>query len=294
MTGPFEHPHNPLAALLAADALPVVAPLVVNPLMAKLAAAGGFTAGYVGGGALGFVGACTEANLGLSDVARCGLEIRAQCALPLVMDGTCGWGDPVHVRNTVRTALAAGFAAIEIEDQVLPKRVHHHVGREHLVDPELAVAKIREAVAAAREGGMLVIARTNAARVTGFDEAMRRAEAFLDAGADLLLVMPGSPQDLERIAQRLPPRLVYMVPTGGLAAIGARVDELGAMGYRLVLDPATPFFAMARALRLSYAALRAGTIDPTVGTHGVDEEKQVFAAIGLDEMLEIERRTVER
>src|SRR5512138_2030426 len=185
MNIPIEPPHNALAALLTAGAPAVVAPLVMNPLMAKLAEAAGFAAGYVGGGALGFVGACTEANLGLTDVARCGLEIRAQCALPLVMDGTCGWGDPVHVRNTVRTALAAGFAAIEIEDQVLPKRVHHHVGREHLVDRELAVAKIGEAVAVARERGMLVIARTNAARVTGFDEALRRAEAFLEAGADL-------------------------------------------------------------------------------------------------------------
>jgi methylisocitrate lyase len=293
MNSSTERSRNPLATLLTADG-PVVAPLVLNPLMAKLAAGAGFTAGYVGGGALGFVGACTEANLGLTDVARCGFEIRAQCALPLVMDGTCGWGDPVHVRNTVRTALAAGFAAIEIEDQVLPKRVHHHVGREHLVDRDLAVAKIREAVLAAREEGMLVIARTNAARVTGFDEAMRRADAFLEAGADLLLVMPGAAADVERIAQRLPPRLAYMVPTGGLGAIGASIAELGRMGYRLVLDPGTPFFAMARALRLAYEALRAGAIDPTVGAEGADEERHVFAAIGLHEMLEIERRTVER
>jgi len=293
MNDPIGHTGNALAALLAADA-PVVAPLVLNPLMARLASAAGFGAGYVGGGALGFVGACSEANLGLTDVARCGFEIRSQCALPLVMDGTCGWGDPVHVRNTVRTALAAGFAAIEIEDQILPKRVHHHVGREHLVDRELAVAKIEEAVRAARDGGMLVIARTNAARVTGFDEAMRRADAFLLAGADLLLVMPGEPGDLERIATRLPPRLVTMLPTGGIATLGATIDELGAMGYRLVLDPATPLFAMARALRLSYAALRAGEIDPTVGSDGAAEEKEVFAAIGLEQMLEIERRTVER
>ena len=272
----------------------LVAPLVLNPLMAKLAEEAGFAAGYVGGGALGYLTCATEANLSLTQMVHAGLEIRAQSRLLLILDGTCGWGDPVHVRNTVRTAEAAGFAAIEIEDQVLPKRVHHHVGIEHLIPSELMEAKIAEAVAARRDRNFLIIARTNAARVHGMDEALRRAEAFHRCGADMLLVMPRNLDDVRTIGERLPRPLMYMVPTGGLGAIGMPIPELVARGFSLIVDPGTPFFAMAHALRLSYAALKAGRIDPTLGTTAVAEEQLVHQAIGLQELLDIERRTVER
>lgn len=270
----------------------VVAPLVLNPLMARFAEEAGFSAGYVGGGALGYQTCATEANLSLTQLLHVGLEIRAHSALSLIMDGTCGWGDPVHVRHTVQNAEAAGFSAIEIEDQILPKRVHHHVGIEHLIPLDIMAAKISEAVAARKSSDFLIIARTNAVRVENMDEGLRRAEAFHRCGADVLLVMSRTAAEIRTIASRLPRPLMYMVPLGGLSAIGMSLPELATLGFTLIVDSGTPFFAATHALRRSYAALRKGAIDPLIGASAPDEEKFVHQAIGLETMLEIERRTV--
>lgn len=270
----------------------VFAPLVLNPFMARLAEQAGFSAGYLGGGALGFLTCATEANLSLTQMVQAGVEIRAHSKLSLILDGTCGWGDPVHVRHSMHLAEAAGFAAIEIEDQILPKRVHHHIGVEHIVPRELMVDKVREAVAARRSRDFLVIARTNAVRVESMDEALRRGEAMHKAGADLLLVMASKPEDLRIIGERLPHPLMHMLPTGGLAASNMTLPELTKLGYKLVVDSGTPFFAMSAALRQAYDALKRG--DTTFGADAPAEEKRVHAVLDLATMLEIERRTVER
>src|SRR5690242_4176648 len=179
--------HSTLRQLLDRDG-PIVAPLVLNPLMAKLAERAGFPALYLGGGSLGYLTCFTEANLSLTEMAQAALDIRTACALPLILDGACGWGDPMHMRRTIPLAEAAGFAAIEIEDQILPKRAHHHIGLEHISPRELMVAKVAEAVAARRSRDFLIIARTNAARQeNGLEEALRRGEAMRAAGADILL-----------------------------------------------------------------------------------------------------------
>src|ERR1700747_344478 len=130
-----------LRQLLKLDAPPVV-PLVLDPISAKLAEASGFQALYLGGGALGYLKTVTEANLTVTEMAQAALDIRAASSLPLILDGACGWGEPMHMHRTVAMAEAAGFAAIEIEDQIFPKRVHHHIGIEHVVPIELATQKI--------------------------------------------------------------------------------------------------------------------------------------------------------
>ena len=108
--------------------LPVTALLVLNPLMARMVVAAGFSAGYLGGGATGYQKVALEANLNLIEMCQAALNIRAVCSLPLILDGACGYGDPMHMHRTIGTTEAAGFAAIEIEDQLVPKRAHHHVG----------------------------------------------------------------------------------------------------------------------------------------------------------------------
>lgn len=272
---------------------PVIAPLVLNPLMARLAAQAGFATLYLGGGAMGYLLAVTEATLALPEMIRAGLEIRTVCDLPLILDGACGWGDPMHMHRTIGMAEAAGFAAIEIEDQILPKRAHHHIGIEHIVSTDLMVAKVTEAVRARRSDGFLIIARTNAARTANLDEALRRGEAFSKAGADILFVLTQNPEALRAIAERLPGPLMYMVPANGITVSSIPVADLAALGYRLIVDPVTPLLAMHRALRLSYQALHAGLTDPTIGAKGVLEQRDIHAVIGLENLLEIERRTVE-
>ena len=98
----------------------VVAPLVFDPLGARLAEQAGFKALYLGGGALGYLKTVTEANLGLAEMVQAGHDIMAATGVPLILDGACGWGDAMHMRRTIRACEAAGFGAIEIEDQIMP------------------------------------------------------------------------------------------------------------------------------------------------------------------------------
>ncbi len=282
-----------LKSLIAGDA-PVWAPLVLNPLMARLAAAAGFPALYLGGGSMGYLSCFTEANLSLTEMVDAGLDIRAACDLPLILDAAGGWGDPMHLRRTIRLAEAAGFAAIEIEDQLLPKRAHHHVGLEHNIASELMVAKVAESVAARRSDAFLVIARTNAVRNAGMDEALRRAEAMKRAGADMLFVLARTPEEWRFIAERVEPPLMFMVSSGGMGAMKIPATELHRMGYRLFVDPVMPLLAMHRALRQSYAALADGRPDPLVGGEGAAEQQRMHETIELETLLAIERRTTEK
>src|SRR5918998_6785501 len=129
---------------------PITAPLVLNPLMARMAEIAGFSAGYLGGGATGYQKVALEANLNLTEMCQAALDIRAVSSLPLIFDGACGFGDPMHMHRTIGMSEAAGFEAIEIEDQLLPKRAHHHIGIEHMIPMQLMEAKVKEAVAARR------------------------------------------------------------------------------------------------------------------------------------------------
>jgi 2-methylisocitrate lyase-like PEP mutase family enzyme len=273
---------------------PVYAPLVFNPISALLAQQSGFQALYLGGGSMGYIKAGTEANLSLTEMCQAALDIRTVCPLPLILDGACGWGDPMHVQRTIQMTEAAGFAAIEIEDQLLPKRAHHHIGIEHMIPSEAMAAKIRAAVEARRDPDFVIIGRTNALRSTGLDDALRRAEAYKRAGADMLYVSGRRAEDVRALGERLPPPLMYMTGAGGLAHGQITRAELTRLGFRLIVDPTTPLMAAHKALRQCYAALAKDEADPLLGAEADKEQALVHQTIDLEAMLEIERQTVER
>src|SRR5215467_8692243 len=100
----------------------IVAPVALNPIMARLAEDAGFEALYLSGGSLGWLKCVSEANITLPEMAQVAVDIRVACKLPLILDAGGGWGDPAHLHRTISLTEAAGFAAIEIEDQVLPRR----------------------------------------------------------------------------------------------------------------------------------------------------------------------------
>ncbi len=139
----------------------ILAPVALNPMMARLAEDAGFKAAYVSGGSLGWLKCVTEANLTLHEMAQLALEMRAASPIPLVLDAGGGWGDPVHMHHTMALAEAAGYSALEVEDQFLPRRVHHHIGEERLIEPEAMALKIRELVAARKNPDSIVVWRTN-------------------------------------------------------------------------------------------------------------------------------------
>jgi methylisocitrate lyase len=277
------------------DPLPVTAPLVLNPLMARMVEAAGFSAGYLGGGATGYQKVALEANLNLTEMCQAAIDIRAVSSLPLILDGACGYGDPMHMHRTIGMAEAAGFAAIEIEDQLVPKRAHHHVGIEHMIPVELMASKVKESVAARRSHDFLIIGRTNAMRASTIDDALRRGEAYRKAGADVVLLsMAHTAEQLRTIAQRLGGPLMYLTGRGGLAALGLTLKDLGALGYKIVADPSTPLWAAYAAWKKIYAELaddfgaRAPKSDWTAVEH------EVLNVIDIEKLLAVERATVEK
>jgi methylisocitrate lyase len=291
-----EHEPQPserkLSALIRGNDL-IVAPVALNPIMARLAEEAGFKAIYLSGGSLGWLKCVTEANLTLPELAEVAVDMRAACKLPIVLDAGGGWGDPVHVHRTIALSEAAGFSAIEIEDQLLPRRVEHHVGIDHLIPTELMLKKIAAARDARTDPDLVIIARTNARRVGGLDEAMRRAEAFHQAGADMLFCYTRSADELRIMGERLPPPLMMFAPPDGFGTFALSERDLARLGYRLAASSGTAFAAMVKAVRQSYQYLAQGRMDPFLGPGGADQEmKAAQETCGLDRLLQIERATM--
>jgi methylisocitrate lyase len=291
-----EHEPQPserkLSSLIRGNDL-IVAPVALNPIMARLAEEAGFKAIYLSGGSLGWLKCVTEANLTLPELAEVAVDMRAACKLPIVLDAGGGWGDPVHVHRTIALSEAAGFSAIEIEDQLLPRRVEHHVGIDHLIPTELMLKKIAAARDARTDPDLVIIARTNARRVGGLDEAMRRAEAFHKAGADMLFCYTRSADELRIMGERLPPPLMMFAPPDGFGTFALSERDLARLGYRLAASSGTAFAAMVKAVRQSYQCLAQGRMDPFLGPGGADKEmKAAQETCGLDRLLRIERATM--
>ena len=283
-----------LKKLMKEDEL-IIAPVALNPMMARLAETVGFKAVYLSGGSLGWLKCVTEANLSLSDMVEVGIDIRSSTKIPIVLDAGGGWGDPVHIHRTISMCEVAGFAAIEIEDQHLPRRVHHHIGEENLIPPEFMVDKIREAVAARTDPNLIIIGRTNAQRRYGLDEALRRGEMYHRAGADMLFIHSRDPEELRQIGRRLPAPLMMFAPQDGFSGFEMSPTDLAGLGFRLAASSGTAFAAIHKAARQSYEYLARGEVDPFLGAGGAAAEmKRAQQTTGLATLLEIEKRTTKR
>lgn len=238
---------------------PVAAPGVFNPLVARLAERAGFRAVYLSGAAL-------SASLALPDVGLVTLTefvVAAQAItdatpLPLICDGDTGFGEALNVERTVRQLEAAGAAGIHLEDQVLPKRCGHLSGKR-LVSTSDMEAKIRAAVAARRDAGFLIIARTDSRGVHGYADAVERANRYRAAGADMIF-----PEALEtadefaRFAKECPGLLLANMTEFGKSP-NLDVTQLGAMGYRLIIFPVTALRIALKAVEELFAEMiRAG------------------------------------
>ena len=153
---------------------PVFAPLCLDPLAARIAADAGFAAGYLSGGALGFQYAVGEALLSYTEIADVARRITARSDLPLIVDDGVGFGDAVHTAQATALFEATGAVAVEYEDHVAPKRLHHHIGVEHLVSAEEMASKIRAEVDARSDNNFLIIARTGGLRLDGENRRRNR------------------------------------------------------------------------------------------------------------------------
>ncbi len=235
----------------------VVAPGVFEMISAKIADELGFEALYMTG--YGTV----ASHLGLPDAGLAGYgemvgrveRFTAITDTPMICDGDTGYGGLLNVMHTVRGYEAAGACAIQLEDQEFPKKCGHMPGRR-VVPVEDMVAKIRVAAETRGDKNFLIIARTDARTVHGLDEALRRAEAYARAGADLLFIeSPESVEEMETIGRSFDLPLVANMVEGGRTPV-LSAQALQDIGYALAIFPATGFLAMGAALAKVYGTLK--------------------------------------
>ena len=277
-----------LRARIASGGL-VVAPGVFDMISARIADAMGFEALYMTGFGISasFLGLPDAGFATLTDMETCARRIAEATAAPLIADADTGYGGLLNVAHTVRRYEAAGVAAIQLEDQEFPKKCGHTPGR--VVTPRAEMAK-RVAVAAdARsDPNMLILARTDARTAHGLDEALERAAAYAEAGADVLFVeSPESEEEMARIGASLDKPLLANMVDGGRTPVLPR-ERLEALGFSLAIFPATGFLAAAAALESAYGALKR---DGSSANAGPLKDFQAFnEALGFRDVWEFDRK----
>ncbi len=214
----------------------VVVPGAFNALSARVIVDLGFQAIYVtGAGVTNMTFALPDqAFMGLSDIADHTARIRDAVDVPLIVDADTGFGNALNTYQTVRTLERAGADCIQIEDQVSPKRCGHFSGKEVITTAEM-VGKIKAAVDARRDPDLLIMARTDACAMFGFEAAIERAQLFSEAGADILFVEAvTTAEEIRALPSRLKsPQLMNMVIGGKTPIFSA--EELASLGYGIVL-----------------------------------------------------------
>jgi len=253
---------------LLARGEPLLLPCAHDGLSARLIERAGFAAYSIGGFPL------VGARYGLPDIGLVGYgemsagvrDIMTASSLPVLVDGDDGYGDVKNVTRTVQGYEALGVAALFIEDQRAPKRCGHMAGKE-VIEAGIMAEKIRAAAAARRD--MFLIARTDARAVHGLDDALRRGELYLKAGADgLFIEAPQSVDELARIGAAFAgvPQLANMLE-GGLTPMLAPA-ELYRLGFAMVAYPTTLIFRVARTIEKALADLQRGSL--AIENEGVD------------------------
>jgi methylisocitrate lyase len=280
--------------LLAAPGCHVV-PAVYDALSARIAERLGFPAVGLGGFlvAAARLGGPDVGQLTMSEMAEHLRGVAAAVSVPVLADGDTGYGNPLNVRRTVQGFEAAGAQAIVLEDQEWPKKCGHIPGARRVIATAAHQRKLEAALEARRDPRTVIIARTDARGPLGFEEALRRAEAYVRTGADGIFLEALRTEAEFRAAPRALPGvpLVANMFTGGKSPLFPAA-ELAAMGYKVALWVVDALWAAARAVHEVLATLRrAGTTAPCRDRLMGAEE--YFALVGLPEYEALERRYAE-
>ncbi|MBI4529938.1 MAG: methylisocitrate lyase [Candidatus Latescibacteria bacterium] len=221
----------------------VVAPGAFNAITAKLIERTGFEAVYISGAGIinGLTGFPDIGLLTMTEVVTQARYIADAVEIPAIADADTGYGEALNVVRTVREFERAGVAGIHIEDQVSPKRCGHLSGKQ-LIPVETMTQKLRAAVEAKTDPDFLIIARTDARGVTGFEDAVERAKRYIDAGADAIFPEAlETEEDFATFVEAVPdvPLLANMTEFGKSPYL--TVEQFASMGYRIVIFPMTAF-----------------------------------------------------
>nr|BBH94993.1 carboxyvinyl-carboxyphosphonate phosphorylmutase [Thermogemmatispora argillosa] len=280
-----------LRQLLAGPDL-VVAPGAYDALSARLIAQAGFSAVYMTGfgtsaSVLGMpdVGLLTMSEM----VSRAAALAAVTGEVPLIADADTGYGNPLNVRRTVREYERAGVAGLHLEDQVWPKKCGHMEGKQ-VIPMEEMVQKVRAAVEARQDPDFVIIARTDAAAVLGFEEALRRGRAYREAGADVIFIeAPRTLEELRAIVQAFPdvPLLFNWAQSGKTPPLSLR--EIRELGFKLVLFPVALLFTATHAMLRLLEGLKRGETPLAFSEQSVSFQ-QFTELVGLPFIQELEAR----
>ncbi|HLI87324.1 MAG TPA: isocitrate lyase/PEP mutase family protein [Ktedonobacteraceae bacterium] len=280
-----------LRELLAGPDL-IVAPGAYDALGARLIAQAGFPAVYMTGygTAASVLGQPDVGLLTMSEmVSRAAALAAVTGDIPLIADADTGYGNPINVRRTIREYERAGVAGVHIEDQIWPKKCGHMEGKQ-VIPAEEMVQKIRAAVDARQDPDFVIIARTDAGAVYGFEDALRRGQLYREAGADMLFIeAPRSLAELQGITRAFPdvPLLFNWAESGKTPALPLK--DIRALGFKLVIFPVSLLFAATHTMLELLDLLKRGeTSQPFVSR--MVSFGQFTDLIGLPEIQALERR----
>lgn len=270
----------------------LVAPGCYDALSALMIERAGFEAAYVSGASIAYTrfGRPDIGLVSFSEVADTVAAISDRVGIPLIVDMDTGFGNALNVRRTVKLLARAGASALQLEDQVTPKRCGH-LNDKQLVPTAEMVGKIKAFLDARPDPNVLLVARTDAIAVEGFQAALDRAEAYAEAGADVLFIeAPQSMDELATIGARFRgkiPLLANMIEGGKTPLTDA--SALEALGYSIVIFPGGTVRALAHALGDYFASMKAhGTTAPY--RERMLDFKGINDIVGTDDMLKLGRR----
>ncbi len=268
---------------------------VWDPYTARVAEALGIQCVHIGGYQLGAHYVTSEPLLTLTELATTTRYVTSAVRIPVVVDAGAGFGEPLHVMRTVKELERAGAVCIHIEDQIYPKRVHYHKGIEHVVSRAEMVAKIKAAVAARTDPNFVIMGRTDAMKTSGFAEGVERANLYLEAGAEMVMIFPNTVEEVRQAPREIKGLLAYTNSEGnrfGRPLFSAQ--EFEDMGYKLSTYPTALLCPVTQELK------RVITNLVTKGESGLPQDKMILwrkeveDLIGLEEYYKIESDTVER
>ncbi len=270
----------------------LLAPGIYDALTALVAEQAGFDALYLSGASIAYT-RLGRSDVGLTtatEVADSLARITERVQLPVIVDADTGFGNALNTQRTVRAFERAGAAMIQLEDQTFPKRCGHLDGKGVVPVAEMC-GKLRAALDARHSKDTLILARTDAVAVEGFDAAMERAEQYLACGVDALFIEAvRSPEQMKaacgRFAARIP-MLANMVEGGKTPVHSAAA--LGELGYRIVIFPGGTARAVSHLLRRYYASLHQHQTTAPFKDEMLDFD-QLNALIGTPELLELGKR----
>ena len=269
----------------------VMAPGAFNPLSALLVEQAGFPAIYITGAGLAssLLGVPDIGLVSMAEVLEAARRIVQVTGVPAICDVDTGFGNAVNVIRTVREFEAAGLAAIQLEDQVMPKKCGHTEGKQLIPRAEM-VQKIKAAADTRQDPDFVLIARTDAIAVTGLEDALDRANAYREAGADILFVeAPRTVDEMRRITREVPgAHLVNVVEGGGKTPV-LRAEEYREIGYHLAIYPIAPWTASIKAMQEVLGVLRSDGVTSRYADRMVSFQ-EMFEIVGRSRYAALERK----